>query len=74
MRHLCLALLILLATGAASAQENKPSGSSLTALTSAQLSQLVPPGIELGPQDSRIPAFPLLRGGKSWGMYSRQAQ
>ena len=72
MRDLCLALLlILLAAGASSAtataQENKPPGSSLTALTPAQLSQLVPPGVELAPQDSRIPAFPLLRGGKIVG-------
>ncbi|MGA9266863.1 MAG: hypothetical protein WBV79_10490, partial [Rhodomicrobium sp.] len=68
MRNLCLALLlILLAAGAATARENKPPGSNLIALTSAQLSQLVPPGVELGPQDSSIPAFPLLRGGKIVG-------
>ncbi|MGA9547373.1 MAG: hypothetical protein WBS14_06800, partial [Rhodomicrobium sp.] len=72
MRHLCLALLlILLVAGAgsatATAEENKPPGSSLTALTPGQLSQLVPPGVSLGPQDSRIPAFPLLQAGKTVG-------
>ena len=48
MRHLCLALLLILlgaGSATATAQETKPPGSSLTALTPGQLSQLVPPGV-----------------------------
>ena len=73
MRHLCLALLlILLVAGAgsatATAEENKPPGSSLTALTPGQLSQLVPPGVSLGPQRLEDPRLSLAAGWQNRGV------
>ena len=71
MRHLCLALLLILlvaVAGTATARENEPPGSSLTALTPAQLSQLVPPGVELGPQRLQDPRLSLAAGWQNRGV------
>jgi transcriptional regulator of nitric oxide reductase len=66
MRHLPLVLL-LLAGLALPAWADDTAGVSLTALTRAQLARLLPGGLSLGPRDSKIPAFPILRRGEIVG-------